>query len=100
VLCSFVFLEGLSFVKAMKHRRDEVEIIAAVLECIIKNNHKATKSKIMYGSYLSYTQLDEYLPLLIEKELIEYQKSEHTYRTTAKGLHYLNVFDGIRRFLK
>jgi predicted transcriptional regulator len=85
----------------MKHRRDEIEIIAAILECIIKNkNHKATKSKIMYGSYLSYTQLADYLSLLIEKELIEYQKSEQTYRTTAKGLHYLNVYDGIRRFVK
>ncbi len=60
----------------MKRRRDEIEIIAAILKSIInKKNHKATKSKIMYGSYLSYAQLVEYLSLLIEKELIEYQKS-------------------------
>ena len=54
----------------------------------------------MYGSYLSYAQLADYLSLLIEKELIEYQKSDHTYSTTAKGLDYLNVYDGIRRFVK
>lgn len=55
----------------MKRRRDEIEIIAAILEYIINSkNHKATKSKIMYGSYLSYAQLADYLSLLIEKELI------------------------------
>ena len=86
------------------HRRDEIDIIAAILKCIINinnsKNHKATKSKIMYGSYLSYTQLTGYLSLLIKKELIEYQKSEQTFRTTAKGVHYLNVYDGIRRFIQ
>ena len=85
----------------MKHRRDEIEIIAAILECIINSkNHNATKSKIMYSSYLSYTQLADYLSLLIDKGLIEYQKSEHIYRTTSKGLHYLNVYDRIRCFVK
>jgi Winged helix-turn-helix len=44
----------------------------------------------MYGSYLYYTQLADYLSLLIENELIEYQKSDHTYVTTAKELESPN----------
>ena len=52
-----------------------------------------TKTKIMYKAYLSYTQLKDYLSILIENGLIKHNTSEMTFTTTAKGKHYLKVYD-------
>lgn len=58
----------------MKHR-SETETIALILEAI-KSNSRATQTRIMFEAYLSYSQLKEYLSLLLEKGLIEYQKGD------------------------
>jgi len=39
----------------------------------------------MYKAYLSFNQLREYLTLLVENDLIEYEVGQ-TYRTTEKGM--------------
>jgi predicted transcriptional regulator len=36
------------------------------------NEGGETKTKIMYFAFLSYNQVKEYLPILIENNLIEY----------------------------
>ena len=45
----------------------------------------ATKTKIMYDAYLSYTQLVEYLKFLTENKLIKRQEGTEIYRLTEKG---------------
>jgi len=57
------------------------------------NGGRATKTKIMYKAYLSFTQLKEYLMVLQEKGLIEYEEGQKTYRTTAKGIRLLQLFN-------
>jgi predicted transcriptional regulator len=42
-----------------------------MLEVINRGGSK--RNKIIYGAYLSYTQLNEYLSLLLEMGLIEHQ---------------------------
>src|SRR5438067_2557717 len=49
-----------------------------------------TKTKIMYKSFITYDQLNNYLSLLLEKGLIEYTEGERLYRTTPKGVDFLN----------
>ena len=49
-----------------------------------------TKTKIMYKSFITYDQLNDYLSLLLEKGLIEYTEGERLYRTTPKGVDFLN----------
>jgi predicted transcriptional regulator len=49
----------------------------------------------MYGAYLSYAQVQEYLQFLQEKELLGYEQGTHLYKLTEKGLHYLHAFDQI-----
>ena len=49
-----------------------------------------TKTKIMYKSFITYDQLNDYLSLLLEKGLIEYTEGERLYRTTPKGVDFLH----------
>jgi predicted transcriptional regulator len=92
----------------MKYR-SKIDIIGYILEAV--NSHGRsdtglTKVKIMYNVFLSYTQLQEYLSVLVEKGLIEeYQKelqekeedkgkqrSSYYYRITDKGRHFLQIY--------
>ena len=45
----------------------------------------------MYKAYLSFNQLREYLALLVENGLIEYEQGMQTYRTTEKGMQVLHL---------
>ena len=49
----------------------------------------ATKTKLMYSAFISFNQLKEYLSLLAENGLIQYEEGTHTFRTTEKGIHFL-----------
>jgi len=44
----------------------------------------------MYKAFITYDQLNDYLSLLVEKGLIEYTEGERLYRTTPKGVDFLN----------
>ena len=55
------------------------------------NGKGVTKTRIMYSAFLSYQQLKEYLTILQENGLIEYQQGERTYKTTNKGIHLLQL---------
>ena len=77
----------------MKYR-DRNEIIAQILECC--NGNKVTRTKIMFYTYLSFNLTKEYLLLLLEKGLIEYQTGERTFKTTEKGIHFLNIHNNLR----
>ena len=44
-------------------------------------------------------KLKEYLSVLIETNLIEYLKETQTYKTTEKGLNYLDMYNEIRKLL-
>lgn len=79
----------------MKYR-SRTEIIAMVLRSVSEGS---TKTKIMYKAYLSYTQLREYLAHLEENELIQYDKKDHLYRITQKGIKFLIAFDQISQLV-
>ena len=53
----------------------------------------------MYVAFLSYNQLKEYLSVLIENNLIEYNEGTQTYKTTEKGLNYLKMMNKIGELL-
>jgi predicted transcriptional regulator len=63
------------------------------------NGGGATKTKIMYKAYLSYAQLKEYLTVLLESGLIEYQEGKQEYRTTAKGIQFLSTYGQIGQMI-
>jgi predicted transcriptional regulator len=49
----------------------------------------------MYKAYLSYAQLKEYLSVLVENGLLDYQEGELKYKTTDKGLRFMRTYDEI-----
>jgi predicted transcriptional regulator len=87
-------------VKSMMKNRSRNDLIASILGNISRG--RATRTRIMYGAFLSYTQLDKYLSLLLERNLIEYQQyeqsssssssSSHYFKATERGLHFLRVY--------
>ena len=76
--------------------RSRTEIVAMILEAA---NGGATKTKIMYKAFLSYSQLKEYLSVMIKKNLLEYSDGTKTFRTTEKGLNLLKMHNEIDELL-
>jgi predicted transcriptional regulator len=75
----------------MKYR-SRTDIASQLLEAA---NGGASKTKIMYRAYLSFAQLRQYLTMLIESGLIEYQPNQREYKTTEKGLRFLKAYKEI-----
>jgi predicted transcriptional regulator len=73
--------------------RSRTEIISKVLDAA--NGGGATRTKIMYRAYLSYTQMKEYVELLTERGLLNYDLDKQTFRTTEKGLRFLQAYNQI-----
>jgi predicted transcriptional regulator len=75
----------------MKYR-SRTDIIAMILRATVNG---ATKTRIMYGAYLSYAQVKEYLSFLLEKNLIAYEEGRGIYTLTENGMKLLRVYEGI-----
>jgi len=77
-------------------RRDRHDIIVEILKTAISGK---VKTHIMYKARLSYAQLNEYLPRLVEKGFLENQtvKKKRFYKkvfkTTPKGIKLLENFE-------
>ncbi|HLN35236.1 MAG TPA: winged helix-turn-helix domain-containing protein [Nitrososphaeraceae archaeon] len=80
----------------MKYR-SRTEIVSNILNAA---NGGTTKTRIMYKAFLSYTQLKEYLSVLIENSLIEYIDGTHTFKTTEKGLNFLKMHNEMGELLQ
>ncbi|HZI70736.1 MAG TPA: winged helix-turn-helix domain-containing protein [Nitrososphaeraceae archaeon] len=70
--------------------RSKTDIVGLILE--VANGGGATKTKIMYKAFLSYAQLKEYLTILMESNLLEYEEGRQIYRTTEKGMRFLQMY--------
>ena len=73
----------------MKYR-SRTDIVGLILEAA---NGGATKTKIMYKAFLSYAQLKEYLTVLLENGLLEYEEGRQFFRTTEKGVRLLQMYN-------
>jgi predicted transcriptional regulator len=73
----------------MKYR-SRTDIVGLILEAA---NGGATKTRIMYKAFLSYAQLKEYLTVLLEKDVLEYEDETQLFRTTEKGLQLLQMYN-------
>lgn len=72
--------------------RTRVEIIRMILESA---RTSTTKTEIMYKTYLAHSRLTKYVEILQAKCLLEYDQEKRLYRTTKKGIKFLNTTDEI-----
>src|SRR2546426_11403494 len=91
---SLIYNERQSFLD-LKYR-SRTDIIAMILQAAING---ATQTTIMYGAYLSYAQVKEYLSFLMEKDLIRYEEGSAIYKLTQKGEQLLHVYEDISDML-
>jgi len=82
-----------------RKRRDRLYIIAEILEVA---GEGTLKTQIMYKANLSFAQLNEYLAFLLETDLLKIISAEEKtiYKTTRKGIRYLQSYKEIRDLLR
>jgi predicted transcriptional regulator len=77
----------------MKYR-DRTEMITLILTSASRMNG-VLKTKIMYEAFLSFSQLEEYVGLLLRNGLLEHDELKKTYKTTEKGLRLLELYNSL-----
>jgi predicted transcriptional regulator len=75
----------------MKYR-SRTDIIAVILQA---SANGATKTRLMYGAYLSYAQIKEYLEYLTERQMIAFEAGTRAYTLTDLGLRFLKAYHEI-----
>jgi len=75
----------------MKYR-SRTDIISMILQAAM---HGATKTRLMYSAYLSYSQVQEYIHFTMERRLISFEEESQQYKLTEQGLRFLRVYDEI-----
>jgi predicted transcriptional regulator len=78
--------------------RSKTDIIAVVLK-VVNSNRGAIQARIMYEAYLSWTQLKEYLSLVLKNGLVEYQERDRTFIITKKGIHFLKIHNELNELI-
>jgi predicted transcriptional regulator len=74
-------------------KRNHLGIMSLILEASSTDAHDARKTTvIMYNSLLNHPRLKEYWTGLTELGLLVYDNTTHTFKTTEKGLKFLEVF--------
>jgi predicted transcriptional regulator len=77
----------------MKYR-SRTDIISMILQAAMNG---ATKTRLMYSAFLSYAQIQEYLPFLMERRLISFEEASAQYTLTGEGLRFLGVCDEVSK---
>ena len=85
--------------RGRRKRRDRLYIIAEILD-ISKDG--VLKTQIMYKANLSFSQLNDYLKFLVNLNFLEAKEANGRiiYKTTEKGLRYLDNYKEILQLLK
>ncbi len=83
-------------------RRDRHDIVAEILKTAREGR---IKTHIMYKAKLSYSQINTYLQLLVDKGFLENntivrkRQTIKLYRTTPKGVHFIENIDNVNELL-
>lgn len=79
------------------NRKDRSQLIPLILE--ILNGRPLRRYKIIQKSRLPYNQVNTYLKLLANCNLISLNDHDLSYKTTVKGLYYLRLHDQMSELL-
>ncbi|MGA7369893.1 MAG: winged helix-turn-helix domain-containing protein [Nitrososphaeraceae archaeon] len=77
-------------IEATMKNRTHHDILAKVLETA-KGTDGTTKTRIMYGAYLSSNQIKEYIAYCQGHGLLSHDARKRVYKTTLKGMKLLEI---------
>ena len=78
--------------------RSRLDVIAAILRVV--SGREASKTRIMYGAYVSYAQIREYMPTMLEIGLLRASSEQQSlYRINERGLRFLELYDGLNEMI-
>jgi predicted transcriptional regulator len=60
----------------------------------------ASKTKIMYGAYLSFAQLKEYLKMLVDNGMLVFDEKTTLYWTTDVGRNFIRTYERVDRMFE
>ncbi len=83
--------------------RNRTEITIQILEVVNgydDNNKGITQTELMSKLFLSHEQMKAYLALLIEDDLLSYDSTMRKFKTTNKGVTFLEAYKRIDQMLK
>ncbi|MCI0559199.1 MAG: winged helix-turn-helix domain-containing protein [Nitrososphaera sp.] len=83
----------------MESSYSRLDIVKRILESSQRGGG-APEPRLMYSSYLSYLQIDEYLSLMLSSGLLRYDRETRAYRITAKGIDFLSSIRQMDYFMK
>jgi predicted transcriptional regulator len=83
--------------RVKKRRRSYFEIAAEIIKA---SAEPAQLTKIVYDSYINFSIAHRYIDQLVGAGLIEEIPETNTYRSTQKGMEYLEVYDNLKRLIK
>jgi predicted transcriptional regulator len=87
--------------KGMKYVGTRLDIVSQILEVVNSGSSDgATKNRLMYEVSLSPAQLNEYVMILTERDLIHYDRETHTLRLTEKGRRFLKTYKQMDDMIK
>jgi predicted transcriptional regulator len=90
-------------VKGMEYVGTRLDIVSQILGVANSDGSGgdgATKNKLMYEASLSHAQLNEYVAILTERDLLHYDRQTHTLRITEKGLRFLKTYKQMDDMIK
>ena len=76
------------------HYRDKFDIIVSILD--VANGNEITQADILTKANIHHILFKKYLFLLHQYDLIDVPLFQITYRTTAKGIHFLDICNKMR----
>jgi len=78
--------------------RSRLDIAATILKVI--NAKEASKTRIMYRAYVSYSQIREYIPMLLGNDLVITTDGQGSlYSIRDRGVRFLEIYDRLNNMI-
>jgi predicted transcriptional regulator len=81
-------------------KRSRDEIFASILQCATQDSNGYGITRMMYNTFLSYTQLRECLEELTRFGLLVFQYDNKKFKITEKGIRFIHLVEEMDDILK
>lgn len=79
--------------------RSRTDILASILHTAEREDSGVGITRLMYNSFLSYKQINQYLKMLKESALLNYDTHNRKYAIIANGLKFLDLYGKMDKML-